>query len=86
MCPFNNSLSLRVIGDASDVLNLKLTTKLFKGLGGVPGAIVSFYFLGLPEYREALKDMSNNIFCRFSCVKAGEYETTVSVDGDMSIF
>lgn len=68
MGPFYNTLALGVIGDASNMPNAHLSTKLFKAGANIPRAIVHFKDLGLWCNRQTGENMGNNMFGGFSCL------------------
>lgn len=66
-----DSLSLRVVGQAREVGNLHLSTKLTEFLRCVGGAIVSFYTFWLSPSTPCFKAVLNDMCCLFSCKWGG---------------
>jgi hypothetical protein len=54
MCPFNDSLSLWIIREATDMNNVPLFTKLFKSMTYICRSIVYFKFGGHSQHYKEL--------------------------------
>lgn len=71
MSTLYDSLSLRVVGQAPQVGNLHLSTKLMEFLRCVGGSIVSFYTFRLSLTTPCFKSVLNDMCCFFSCKWGG---------------
>jgi hypothetical protein len=71
---FQNTLSLRIINNPSNMGNIKLSTKPLKCMTVIDSSIICFYLTWNTKHRKIMQAMTNYIFNCFFLLKKLQQE------------